>query len=133
MMSNLKKPIKMTICQHTMHMEVLNGCLTYLPTLKDSAMVVASMEKGNKPYNKAMLARMVMATCPIVWRNQYYLTHNTILKSTKTMLPDLENIKKVFIEKYNEKAKANKAKVVTASKAGEACVPRKRENGGSSD
>jgi hypothetical protein len=40
----------------------------------------------------------------------------------RTMLPDLENIKKVFVEKYNEKAKANKAKVATASKASEACL-----------
>jgi hypothetical protein len=49
------------------------------------------------------------------------------------MIPDLENIDKVFVGKYNKKAKAKKAKVATASKAGEACVSRKGTNGGSSD
>jgi hypothetical protein len=69
-MSSLKKPIKMTIHQHTMCMEVLNGYLTSLPTLKDSVMVVASTEKVNKPFNKAMLVEMIMATscCPTAWR-----------------------------------------------------------------
>ncbi len=60
--------------------------------------------------------------CPIAWRNQYNLTHMSIPEYPRTMLPDLENIKKVFVEKYNEKAKANKAKVATASKASEACL-----------
>ncbi len=64
MMSGFKKPIKMTIRQHTMHMEVLNGYLMYLPMLKDSAMAVASTEKGNKPFNKAALAGMIIATFP---------------------------------------------------------------------
>jgi hypothetical protein len=38
-----------------------------------------------------------------------------------------------FIKKYSQKAKANKAKVASASKAGEARVPRKRANGSLSD
>jgi hypothetical protein len=42
MMSSFKKPIKMTIHQHIMRMEVLSGYLMNLPTLKDSTMVVAS-------------------------------------------------------------------------------------------
>jgi hypothetical protein len=62
MMSSFKKPIKMTIRQHTMCMEFLNGYLAYLPTLKDSAMAVASMENGNKPSSKAMLVGMIMTT-----------------------------------------------------------------------
>jgi hypothetical protein len=65
-MSSLKKPIKMTIHQHTMRMKVLNGYLIHLFTMKDSAMVVASTEKGNKPFNKATLMGMIMATCLIV-------------------------------------------------------------------
>ncbi len=77
MMSSLKKPVKMTTRQHTMHMEVLIGHLTYLLLLKDSAMVmvVASTEKGNKPFNEATLAGMIKVTCPIAWRIQYNLTH----------------------------------------------------------
>jgi hypothetical protein len=54
----------------------------------------------------------------------------TIPESPRTMIPDQENINKVFVGKYNKKAKAKKAKVATASKAGEACVSRKHANGG---
>ncbi len=45
---------------------------------------------------------------------------------------DLENIEKLFIEKYNKKARANKAKAATASKTAER-VPKKRTHGGGSD
>jgi hypothetical protein len=48
------------------------------------------------------------------------------------MLQDLENIKKLFVEKYNEKAQANKAKAATAPKTAEP-VPKKRAHGGGSD
>jgi hypothetical protein len=134
MMSSLKKPIKkMTIHQHTMRMEILNGYLMYLPTLKDSPMALASTEKNNKPFSKAALARMIMVTCSIAWSNQYNLTHKTVPKSPRTILPNLENIKKIIVKNYNEKAKANKAKVATASKAGEAQVPKKRTVEDSSD
>jgi hypothetical protein len=54
-----------------------------------------------------------------VWRNQYNLTHKTFPEPPRTMLLDLENIKKVFVKNYNKKAKSNKAR-----------VPRKRANGG---
>ncbi len=77
-MYSLKNPIKMTIRQHTMHMEVLNGYPMYLPMLKDSAMAVASTKKGNKPFSKAKHVGMIMATCPIAWRSQYNLTHKIV-------------------------------------------------------
>ena len=46
------------------------------------------------------------------------------------MLQDLENIEKVFVERYNKKARVAKAKASTASKTGRQ-VPRKhgREGG----
>jgi hypothetical protein len=47
------------------------------------------------------------------------------------MLSDLENIEKMQGEKYNEKAKASKAKAATAT--AELRVPKKRVNGGGSD
>ncbi len=75
-MSSLTKPLKLTAHQHTICMEVQNEYLSCLPTLKDSAMVVASTEKGNKPFNKAMLTGMIMEICSIMWRNHYNLTHN---------------------------------------------------------
>ena len=102
-MSSLKKSFKMTVHQHTMHMEVLNGYILYLPMLKDSVMVEASTaEKGNIPFNKATLMGMIMATCPIVWRNQNNLTHKTVPESPRTMLLALENIERFFIKKYNK-------------------------------
>ncbi len=45
---------------------------------------------------------------------------------------DLENIKKLFVKKYNKKARANKAKAATASKTAER-VPKKHVHGGGSD
>jgi hypothetical protein len=48
------------------------------------------------------------------------------------MLQDLENIEKLFVEKYNEKAQANKAKAATAPKMAE-CMPKKHAHGGRSD
>jgi hypothetical protein len=53
-------------------------------------------------------------------------------ESPRTMLQDLENIEKLFVEKYNEKAQANKAKAATAPKrAGH--MPKKRAHGGGSN
>jgi hypothetical protein len=54
---------------------------------------------------------MIMASCAIAWRNQYNHTHKTILESPRTMLPDLENIKKIFVEKYNKKAKPTRPRL----------------------
>ncbi len=45
---------------------------------------------------------------------------------------DLENIEKIFVEKYNKKARANKAKAATASKTAER-VPKKCTHGEGSD
>jgi hypothetical protein len=45
---------------------------------------------------------------------------------------DLENIEKLFLEKYNEKARANKAKAATASKTAQH-VRKKRTHGGGSN
>ncbi len=57
------------------------------------------------------------------------MTHKIVPESPETMLPDLENIDKFFVMGYNEKANTNKAKVATASKAEEACMPNKCANG----
>ena len=46
------------------------------------------------------------------------------------MLLDLENIEKLFVERYNEKAQANKAKAASATKAAELRVPKKHANEG---
>ncbi len=48
------------------------------------------------------------------------------------MLQDLENVEKLFVEKYNKKARANKAKAATAPKMAER-MPKKRAHGEGSD
>ncbi len=53
------------------------------------------------------------------------MTHSTVLESLRAMLMDLKNIEKLFVEKYNKKARANKAKAATASRMAER-VPKKR-------
>jgi hypothetical protein len=102
-----------------------------MSTLKDSASAVSSIEKGNIAFNDATMAAIILPACPITWRNQYEMNHKTIPESPRAMLQNLENIKEVFIEKYNKKAKDNKTMTATAPKAN-GRVPRKRATGGGS-
>ena len=78
--------------------------------------MVASTKKGNVPFNDATLATIVLSTCPADWRNQYEMNHKTVPESTRSMLLDLENIKKVFAAKGGQKARSNK------TAAGTACI-----------
>jgi hypothetical protein len=87
---------------------------------------------GNVPFTEATHGSIILSHLPVAWRNQYNLTHSTVPESPRAMLMDLENIEKLFVEKYNKKARANKAKATTASKMAE-CVPKKRMHGGGSD
>ena len=48
-------------------MGLLNDYLAYLPTVKDSSMAVEDTEKGNVPFNKADLARIVLKAVPTSW------------------------------------------------------------------
>ncbi len=61
----------------------------------------------------------------------YDLNHKTIPESTRSMLHNLETIKKVFVEKNNKKAKASVAKAGTAPQK-RASVPCKKGKGGGS-
>ncbi len=132
LMCSIKKPVRWTIQMHIRCMEVLNKYLGILPTIKNSPLAVASTEMGNVPFTKATHASIILPHLPVAWRNQYDLMHKTVLESARTMLQDLENIKKLFVEKYNEKAQANKAKAATAPKTAEH-MPKKRAHGGGSD
>jgi hypothetical protein len=113
-------------------MEVLNKYLGILPTIKNSPLAVATTEMGNVPFTEATHASIILSHLPVAWRNQYNLTHKTVPESPRAMLQDLKNIEKLFIEKYNEKAQANKAKAATAPKTAEG-VPKKHAHGGGSD
>ncbi len=80
--------------------------MRHMPTLKDSLKAIVAMKKGNIPFSKADLAATTVVSVPIMWQNQYNLTHLTVPQLPRTMLPDLENIKRVMVEKFNERLKA---------------------------
>jgi hypothetical protein len=92
---------------------LLNDYLAYLPTVKDSPMAVEDTKKGNVPLDEADLASIILKSVPPTWLNQYNLTHTTLPKSPRQLLPDLEAIKPVMNEKHNKKAKV-KANDTTA-------------------
>ena len=129
MLCNLKKPAKSIIRSHVTRMETLNKYLGLLPTIKNSPQAVASTELGNVPFNETTLASIVLSHLPVAWRNQYALTHALVPESPRAILNDLENIEKLFAEKANEAARANKAKVATATSA-DIRVPRKKGRSG---
>ena len=117
---------------HISRMEVLNKYLGIPPTIKNSHLAVATTEMGNFPFTEATHASIILSHLPVAWRNQYNLTHKTVPELLRAMLQDLENIEKLFVEKYNEKAQANKAKAATAPKTAER-VPKKHGHGGGSN
>jgi hypothetical protein len=108
-------------------METLNKYLEQLPTIKNSPQAVASTEYGNVPFNESTLTSIILNHIPVAWRNQYNVTHPIVPKSPRAILLDLENLEKVFVEKSNEAARANKAKVAAAAKLVGEHVPRKRK------
>ncbi len=132
LMCSIKELVRLTIHMHISRMEVLNKYLGILPTIKNSPLAVAMMEMGNVPFTEATHASIILLHLPVAWRNQYNLTHKTVPESPFAMLQDLKNIKKLFVEKYNKKAQANKAKAATAPKTAER-VPKKCAHGGGSN
>jgi hypothetical protein len=87
-------------------MRVLNDYIRYLSALKDSPKAVSMMKTGNVSFGKADLAAIVLASVPMTWQNQYNLTHLTVPESTRALLPDLEAIKWVMVEKQNKRHNA---------------------------
>ncbi len=88
-------------------MGVLNDYIKHLPTLKDSSKAVPTTKKGNIPFSKADLAAIVvLSSVPMSWQNHYNLNHSRVPKSTRTLLPDLEAIKRVMVEKKGANLKA---------------------------
>ncbi len=102
----VRKPQRATVQQHILQMGVFNDHVRHLPTLKDSPKAVPTTKKGKIPFGKADLAEIVLASVPMLWQNQYNLNHSTVPESTRTLLPDLEAIEQVMVEKHNKKLKA---------------------------
>jgi len=131
LMRCIKKLVKVTIKAHVTRMEILNKYIGMLPTIKNSSLAVASTERGNSPFTEATHASIILLQLPVLWRNQYDLTHQTLPESPRVMLQDLETIEKVITERYNDKARTNKVKAATAPNANELRVPKKRCGEGS--
>jgi hypothetical protein len=111
-------------------MGVLNDYIRHLPMLKDSPKAVSTMKKGNVPFGKADLAPIVLASVPMMWQNQYNLTHLMVSESTRALLPDLEAVEWVMVEKQKNKLKA-KGKATPAHPDAKS-NPKRKVSGGSS-
>jgi hypothetical protein len=85
-------PQRATVRQNISQMGVLNDYVRHLPTLKNSPKAVPMTKKGNVPFGRADLAAIVLASVPMIWQNQYILTHPTVPESMCVLLPDLEAI-----------------------------------------
>jgi hypothetical protein len=70
-------------------------------------------KKGIIPFGEADLAMIVLASVPMSWQSQHNFNHSTVPESTYTLLPDLEAVEHVMVEKQNKKLKA-KGKASTA-------------------
>jgi hypothetical protein len=122
------KPQRATVQQHISRMGVLNDYVKHLPTLKDSSKAVPTMKKGNIPFGEADLAAIVLLSVPMSWQNQYNLNHSMVPKSTCTLLPDLEAIEQVMVEKKGANLKA-KGKGSTAPSKPKG-NPKRKASGG---
>ncbi len=131
MQQHVRKPQQVTVRAFVTRMGLLKDYLAYLPTVKDSLMAVADTKKGSIPFDEADLAGIVLKAIPTSWVNQYNLTHSTLPKSPRLLLPDLENIQRVMDEKRTELAKA-RGRDGTAS-AGAKSNPKKRASTGSTE
>jgi hypothetical protein len=108
-------------------MRVLNDYVKHLLTLKDSSKAVPTMKEGNIPFGEADLVAIVLSSVPMSWQNQYNLNHSTVPESTRMLLPDLEAIEQVMVEK-STKLKAKGKGVTAPSKA--KGNPKRKVSGG---
>ncbi len=98
-------------------MGVLNDYVKHLPMLKDSSKAVPTTKKGNISFGEADPAAIVLSSVPILWQNQYNLNHSMVPGSTCTLLPDLEAIERVMVEKKGTNLKAKGKGSTAPSKA----------------
>jgi hypothetical protein len=100
------KPQRATVRQHILQMGVLNDYVKHLPTLKDSSKAVPTTKKGNITLGEADLAAIVLSSVPMSWQNQFNLNHSMVPESTRILLPDIETIERVIVEKKGANLKA---------------------------
>jgi hypothetical protein len=85
-------------------------------------------KKGNIPFGEADLAAKVLLSVPMLWQNQYNLNYSMVPESTCMLLPDLEVIEQVMVEKQGAKLKA-KGKSSTAPSEAKG-NPKRKASGG---
>ncbi len=97
--------------------------------MKDSSKAVPTTKKGNIPFGETDLAAIVLSSVLMSWQNQYNLNHSMVTKSKRTLLPDLEAIKRVMVEKkgMNLKAKGKGSTAPSKPKGN----PKRKASGGS--
>jgi hypothetical protein len=117
-----------TVRQHISRMGVLNDCVKHLPTVKGSSKAVPTTKKVNIPFGEADPAAIVLTSVPMSWQNQYNLNHSMVPESTRTLLPDLEAIEQVMVEKKGANLKA-KGKGSTAPSEAKGNQKRKASGG----
>ncbi len=100
----------------------------HLPTLKDSSKSVPTMKKGNIPFAEADLAAIVLSSVLMSWQNQYNLNHSTVPEFTCKLLPDLEAIEQVMVEKKGANLKTKGKGSTAPSKA--KGNPKRKASGG---
>ncbi len=110
----VKKPQWATVRQHMACMGVLNDYLTHLPMVFNSPMAIEGTKKGNVPFDEIDLAGIVLNSVMVSWMNQCNMTHTTLPDGTRTLLQDLESIKRIMDERHKAGLKA-KAKEASAS------------------
>jgi hypothetical protein len=110
------KPQRATVRQHILRMGLLNDYVKHLPTLKDSSKAVPTTKKGIV-ISKADLAAIVLLSVPMSWQNQYNLNHSTAPESMHMLLPYLEAIKQVMVEKKGANLKAKEKGSTAPSEA----------------
>ncbi len=69
-------------------------------------MAVEGTKKGNVLFDEADLAGIVLNSIPVSWMNQYNMAHLTLPDKTRTLLQDLESIKRVMEERHEAGLKA---------------------------
>jgi hypothetical protein len=87
-------------------MGVLNDYLAYLPTIYDSSMAVEGTKKSNVLFDEADLVGIVLNLVPVTWVSQYNMTHSTLPKSLRALLPDFEAIEHIMNKKHQASLKA---------------------------
>ena len=74
--------------------------------------------------SQRLLMRVILSHLPVAWRNQYNLTHKTVLESPRAMLLDHENIEKLFVDRYNKKPEPTRPRLQQPLKRLNCTCPR---------